>query len=641
MGMRHSLRPLPLSVALLASSLVAQPEIHPDEIKLKPRIDKAIADGVEHILDQQFRDGSWSHSGYPGGQTGLCVYALLKSGVQPDHPGLRRAFAFLDTIEPQKTYATACMMLAYAATGEKKYRPRLRSLLARMIEWQSRNGTWGYPHGATDLSNTQYAALALWTANKEGLPVPSKVWMKLVEGTLLYQEDRHDVDVKVGKKTGVTKRSVAGFEYRPRGRKPGPGKATGTMTTAGVSILKICEIGLGKRLRKRDRRKITDALDAGLSWLDVHFSVRHPQRPGGRGGWLHYYLYGMERVGALTRKEQFGEHYWYLEGAKLLLQQQKKGAWGRAIHDTCFALLFLRRATRIVGPTTGGASVKSTHLFAAGSVKDDIQFRGAGQKPLMLYINGFGKGLLDKHSAYGLRVLRVEYLLGDRKIGELAGDPMKAWKTDTFVHRCTSLTHGAHKIVAKVIALAPDAPNGETANTVVIQSKPMNVRIRDVIESWMEGIAKIQADNVLRDAKPKPKITVSTNPKGAKNLIDGLDATHWRADAKDGTPTITFEFKNPVLARRLILTQALKSRADLNRFGTIRAVEFGWDRSRKTERFEMNSNPMAPTVFTFRKVRKIRSFTLRIVERDGKKNAPLGFAEVILGAKRIKKKSRR
>ena len=52
-----------------------------------------------------------------------------------------------------------------------------------------------------------------------------------------------------------------------------------------------------------------------------------------------------QRVGSLTRKGKFGDHWWYLEGAQHLLKEQKDGAWGNEV-DTCFALLFLRRASR-------------------------------------------------------------------------------------------------------------------------------------------------------------------------------------------------------------------------------------------------------------------------------------------------------
>ncbi len=621
-------------VVLLAAALGAQPGIHPDELVLKPKIDAAIARGVEHLLDTQLRDGSWSEANYPGGRTGLCVYALLKSGVRLDHPAMRRAFAYLDGVRPHKTYSIGCMMLAYSASGKPEYRGKIRALLSALLSHQRKPGTWGYPESAIDLSNTQYAALGLWIANKSGFKIPASAWNNLIEGTLLHQEDPHYVDVNIGKHTGVGKLQVAGFEYRAS-KKDGSRRATGTMTTAGVSILKICEIGLGKRMRKKARQRLTHAIDNGLNWLNAHFSVTNPQLPGKGGKWLLYYLYGMERVGALTRKEQFGDHWWYLEGARLLLKRQKgPGNWGDGRHDTCFALLFLRRATS-VGPTTGGGGGGTTrHLFMAGNEHEDIALRAAGQQPLLIYINGFGSFLTEEHSEYGLRILRVEYVEGERVLGQLVGNPSKAWKSDTFLYRCAALPHGTHIIEARVIALASNAPPGDTTNTVTIKSKPMKVTIRDVMEPWMEGLANMQADNLLRLVKPK--VTASSNPKAAANVFDGNDVTHWIPGVKDATPTLTLEFESPVAVRRLILTQALKRREDLARVGVIRAIEIAWNKSRKFERILMNPDPMAPTEFELQKARRVRKLTLRIVGRSGDRKLPYGLAEIVLGTKKRK-----
>lgn len=72
----------------------------------------------------------------------------------------------------------------------------------------------------------------------------------------------------------------------------------------------------------------------------------------GQGGWLYYWLYAVERAGIFYGTEMLGGHEWYVEGARMLLEAQKPdGSWmtpgaDHAIWDTCFAILFLRRATR-------------------------------------------------------------------------------------------------------------------------------------------------------------------------------------------------------------------------------------------------------------------------------------------------------
>jgi len=630
------MRAFALSVALagaLFNASLSSQQLHPDELKLKPRIDKAIAEGVEVLLDAQLRDGSFgiTHD-HVGGQTALCAYALLKCGVASTHPALQRAFAYLDNIVPNRTYAVGCMLLAYSATGKPEHKARLRELLAIMVSFQHKFGTYGYPHNAPDLSNTQYAALGLWAANKAGLKVPTTLWDKLAKGTLAHQEAFHMAKVRITGRTGVGQREIAGFQYRANGAKTA-NNATGTMTTAGISILKICEIGLGKKLKGKARKEFNRAMEAGLSWLDLNFSVKSDQKPKSRGGkWLLYYLYGMERVGGLTRREQFGDHWWYVDGAKEILGRQKNGNWGQ-LYDTCFALLFLRRAT-ITAPMTGsGASAGATrHLFSAGGAGDDIELRAAGQQPLMIYIQTFGEPLLSQHTDFGLRILRVEYLSGDQVLGQLASDPTKGWtELETFVHRHPALPHGKHTITARVIALDPSSPPGEIGKTITINSKPMEVRIRDVVEPWMTGLAEMQKDNELKGMKFQ--VTGSSQPKNAAKAADGLTHTHWLADAGDQAPTLTFTFEDPVKTRWMVLTQPLQKRDDINRMGLIRQVEVSCN-GKRPFLVDLHPNPLAPTEFKLPKTLRVRTMTVTVKKRGGKPGLPVGFAEIVLEGKR-------
>lgn len=619
--------------ALTLAATAASQKVHPDEFKLKPRIDEAIAKGVERLLNTQIRDGSWGVEGNQlGGQAGLCTYALLKSGVSPDHPSLQRAFAFLDNITPDKTYSVGCMLLAYGASPNPGHKARMRELLETMLRIQHRQGTWAYPHGGPDLSNTQYAALGLWAADKAGLKVPADVWKSLIDATMLHQESYHMADIAITGRTGVGKREVAGFQYRANGAK-NANNATGTMTTAGISILKICEIGLGKKMSKKQRREVTRSIQGGLSWMDANFSVTKDQQPGRGGRWLLYYLYGMERVGGLTQQEQFGGNWWYIAGAPEVLRRQKgDGGWGRT-YDTCFALLFLRRATRL-GPVTGGSgAVGSQHLFAAGKDADDVRLAGAGQQPLMLYIKGFGPALQARHNAAGLRVMRVEYVEGDRVLGQVAGDPTRAWHpNDTFLHRCTALAHGTHKIKARIELVDPKVPPGETNETEIIESPVMDVRIRDVLEPWMEGLANMQKANELKESKFE--VIGSSNAKTAANAADGMTHTNWLCAKDDKAPTLTFEFPDAVKMRRLILTQPFEKREDIQRLGLIRRLEVTFNNEKSPTTIDMHPNPLAPTEHEFSRPRKVRRMVVKVVERGGKKGLPVGFSEIVLEGKR-------
>jgi hypothetical protein len=104
---------------------------------------------------------------------------------------------------------------------------------------------------------------------------------------------------------------------------------------------------------KRDWRQDPVVLD-GIAWLNQNFTVS--TNPGKYPEWHHYYLYALERVGMLYNTWMIGSHDWYREGANLLLDAQRAdGSWqgasafrdgGGPTWDTCFAILFLKRATR-------------------------------------------------------------------------------------------------------------------------------------------------------------------------------------------------------------------------------------------------------------------------------------------------------
>jgi hypothetical protein len=276
----------------------------------------------------------------------------------------------------------------------------------------------------------------------------------------------------------------------------------------------------------------------------------------------------------------------------------------------------------------------SRHLFAAGQEGDDIEFRAAGQQPLILYIQSFGKYLLDEHQPYGLRILRVEYLMGDQVLGQLAADPTKAWHNiETFVHRHPALPHGVHTIEARVIAIDPKSPPGEIGKTVTIKSKPMEVNIRDVLEPWMQGLAKMQKSNQIKGQKFKATASSQMKKRDAAKAADGLNHTHWLCEPQDKAPTLTLEFKDSIKTRWLILTQPLQKRDDINRMGLIRQVEVSCN-GKKPFKVDMHANPLAATEWKLPKTMRIHTMTLKIVSRGGKPGLPVGFAEVVLEGKR-------
>jgi hypothetical protein len=273
---------------------------------------------------------------------------------------------------------------AAARRGAKK--PRLRAddrkwieRLVRQLAGWWRDGGWRYrddsdpPFGVMrDMHNTQFAMMGLAAAHRAGVEVDREIVLGTVAWVLGEQErsgprhERWQPPAGEGRATPAIFDDARGWAYARGSPHDDEPIATGVMTTAGIVVL-----ALGRRmLEDLDPKRLKTlepgldrAIRDGVAWLDLHWdATRNP--PGktvaGKTRYRLLWLYGVERVGDLLGVHLIGAHDWYREGAEVLLQDQKgDGRWEdrttHAPHDllnTCFALLFLDRATLSVTTET-------------------------------------------------------------------------------------------------------------------------------------------------------------------------------------------------------------------------------------------------------------------------------------------------
>jgi hypothetical protein len=248
------------------------------------------------------------------------------------------------------------------------------------------------PNANQDLSSTQLATLALYNAHQFGADVDLSVWFDIVDFTLAHQEkdgpehERYDPAYHSGGYAAPIDHA-RGFMYIPGSPDNSEGKATGSMTGCGVvNLLLAKDVILEDRKGQHEwqERHLDSVVDKavwdGLAWLDLHWSPF--MNPSSQYGYHIYYLYAMERAMDVLGKNLIGKHLWYVECGKQILAHQeaakvKKDPTGggseevdgvfwntksthdpKDVLDTCFALLFLKRATQdlVPGgvPVTGG-----------------------------------------------------------------------------------------------------------------------------------------------------------------------------------------------------------------------------------------------------------------------------------------------
>lgn len=302
-----------------------------EEIPLPLRVNRAIALGVDYLKHQQLPDGSFpGHEvQHPGGMTALVAFTLLKSGVRRNDPALQRALAALEGNVFKSTYSASVHLLLCEALAEPKRRAEAQVSLDFLLQNQER-GVWGYPGRHLCNSNTQFALLGLRAGHHLGLEVPDEAWMAAADGLKMFQD------------------RSGGFQYQP-GERPEPYAG---MTSAALASWAVLEE------MARDSAKVRSALvkradvqKEAEAWLEKHFDLTKNEYGDGSWttSWEAPYLWAVERWCGLTGRKSFAGHEWYEEGARFLIEgQARDGSWpaaDRPDEDTCFALLFLRRAT--------------------------------------------------------------------------------------------------------------------------------------------------------------------------------------------------------------------------------------------------------------------------------------------------------
>lgn len=612
---------------------LSQPMAAARDEALAGAVDASVARASDWLLRRQLRDGSWRHmswgpqSGFDGGQTALCIYTLLRAGLPPDHPSLVRALASLDLVEPAETYTAGLACLAYEATRDPKYVPRMRSIANKIVSWQQRGG-FGYPRGhendfrrwldvrsEVDLSNTQYAILGLRAARHAGIDVADKVWFEALDWTL---DQREDARAPAGNATRDRATKEAGFVYHS-GR-----QASLSMTAAGIAIVEMCRQTLGDKVKARLRDDCDRAVREASAWITSRWTL--DDNPGDSKVWQFYCIYGLERAGTLLDVDRFGDHDWYVEGAKWLIAKQAQDgsfstdtAVGVGSHhadqneaDTCFAILFLKRASRATVAT--GEPLSRALTRAARDEGAAVKLRTSGSTQVALWIEGFSAEVLAAH-ANAVRVGSVEYFDGERSLGRVEADAGRAWDGEAFSKHVELRTPGEHTLRAVVHVVAADAPAGATGPLVALESKPLTVRSEGVLEEWMRGAVERRRRTVLRLEDVRASATSIHGAENAEAAFDGSEATRWVCSTSDAAPVLTLELTKPVRADRIVLAQGAAARDLTGRYDRIAEVSVRVNRDKEPLVVTLDPDELVPNVVELRKTTLVARLEIRVTKR--------------------------
>lgn len=672
---------------------------------IQGRISDAIQSGCEWLIRHQNRDGSWSaHFGWhPShiGISGLATYTLIKSNKGLDHPAVRRGILFLESVSPNaggpsggdggtttfrpappgakaevdRTYDATCMLMAFGAACEaaekekkpgeiRRFKDSAKKVLDELLPMQCKDGNWGYNKGSRyDISNTQYAALGLRAAEHMGLPVDPKIYDALYKGVIINQPKIEKVKVsdtvkeqyaayyarlaakggKAGGKSGggttttkefkVPDMPVSGFFYRADGEEA---KETGSRTCGGATVVAMCRMyNKGFKLTKEAEERELSA----INWLIDHWKVDGDPE----GNWHYYYLYGLERVGSILEIDYIGNHPWYLEGAKYIIDHQGGGGWGNE-ENTCFAVLFLKQATKRIGTgNTKGDMVKGggggIKRYLSDGADSEVHLLGVGEGTMELSISGFPEAVKAVYGK-GFKVEKVEYLINGKVEKEVK--PKRVWKPgDGYAVKVEFGGRGTYKVTAKVYVSSAEANGG--AEEKPLEAKGFEVKIDNVFAAWMERAAMARRLNLLHGMKLKSVKASSTEMVESDKTKDGTDAfrafddkqyTYWQPKADDKENWIEVVLDKGVTAKTIAIGQLNRRIVDINGFDKIKKVEISINGA-VAMTADLDLDDLKTTFVELPRAVGIQSLKIKVLERErgGSAAGRLGFTEIGLEAR--------
>lgn len=352
---------------------------------MQARIDRAIDKGVGYLKAiRPDTNGKINGDGDDIGMTALVAWTCLESGVPGDSPDLAGLVDAVRhrSLDLQNTYSLSVAIMLFDRLGDPGDEFLIQTMALRLLGGQRVGGGWSYPctkpddaevkqlkklldearqlrgkgeigpaksrtmverkptaemikrvkaiarnyEGGGDNSNTQFAMLALWVARRHGVPVD-------------------DALTRVAQRFRETQGSGGTWAYSIN-------PPSATMTCAG-----LLGLALGHGVTKKTDKGAADLnndpkVKAGLRALDdmvkdsktgtdiLYMPNRDPK-------FVYYFLFSLERMAVVYNVKKIGGKDWYAWGAKNLVDWQGPGGnWlgNFGLADTCFALLFLKRA---------------------------------------------------------------------------------------------------------------------------------------------------------------------------------------------------------------------------------------------------------------------------------------------------------
>ncbi len=249
------------------------------------QVRQSIERGVGYLRRMQHLDGTWpDYGGQVGGVTALSTLALINCGVPIDDEAIQRSLGYLRTLPPKTTYVTSLQTMVFCLAEPQKDLLLIQRNAKRLEETQIKEGpwrgSWAYPGPLSggDNSNSQFALLGLYEAERAGAKVQERTWQL----TLEYWTSAQNAND-----------GSFGYVKRQNGMEDA---GTGSMTCAGISSLVVAAGRLATEDAEDDSRRTqccgnhladdsAERIERAFRWLGNAFTVQqNPHDEGLLGG---------------------------------------------------------------------------------------------------------------------------------------------------------------------------------------------------------------------------------------------------------------------------------------------------------------------------------------------------------------------
>jgi hypothetical protein len=343
------------------------------------------------------------------GEAALIGLAMLKADVPPNDPALvgcvekARARFATGVYSPDRSggadiYEVAVVAMLLANYDAETFHAELNLVAQYLTGKQKANGSWDYDYRTKgDTSISQYAVLGLWEADNAGATVHPAVWeraaqwfmsVESAEGSWNYHRDEGMADTVAMSAAGVGSLLICQQQltrYRKAAEQPSP--------------LLVPILPEGKTLYEvhTSNAAMEAAINRGLAWIGATYTAAIGSSVFGQS--MCYGLYGIERIGALSKRELLGRANWYEWGHRYLVATQRgDGAWTGQHGDdmnTTWAILFVARSTaktlkRIQVQRLGAGTL----MGGKGLPRDLSTMTVAGGRVVTRPMNGAVEGML-------------------------------------------------------------------------------------------------------------------------------------------------------------------------------------------------------------------------------------------------------